>query len=358
MPMSVELFPVDPRPFEGGPEFRDWLASYYDPDAADNDLTILAGITRQSREGILASLQEDGFRIEDRLGEVLKVAKSQGDEEVESYLTIDDPGVLLFYSNQRKTEDLPLIEEFLEREEDTYALFISPHTIRETLDEMMVTHDDLKVIEFTARRQARSSISAERREYEDRTISYWGDDGLQTLEEMQHEYGVLPDRVVIEVPWETKVGIDRRGLFTYMRGDFEVVLGPLQQALERAAHTIEAFENSAFQLLPVETERQSFEIPSSRPVKIQLQNELSYVEASDFQEKLEDREYLTMNFAAEEGSLFLNSDVLTEEGDRFRIKASEDTIRVLPVDQHDFSVFMAFYEFVVDEVDPEAELRV
>lgn len=354
--MDVELFPVVDDAFEGGPEFREWLAENYDPGEVDNDLTIVAALTRKSEAGVLEALGDRGFSVQRDLGAVTEIEADTDDGSVAAYMTLDEPGILLFYTNHRKTEDIPLLESFIQSDPDTYSLFLSPYTIRESLDEFMAGYEELKVVEFTAKRSRGSRMDAEIRPYEERTFTYWAEDGLQTLEELQHQYGVLPHRLVIEIPRETKLRIDKRGFFTYERGDLHLLLELLQDAAQRGQETVEAFDDSSFQVLPVETAHRSFNIPSSRPVQIRLPNRLSYTEAENLRGKLEHEGYIPLSYEAEEGSLFLRSDLMTEEGERFRVKANEESLRVLPSGDGTFSGFMEFYEFVVDEVDPRAEL--
>lgn len=354
--MDVELFPVVDDAFDGGPQFREWLAENYDPDVVHNDLTMVAALTRKSTSEALESLRERGFSVDRELGAVTKIQASTEVGSVAAYMTLDEPGILIFYTNHRKTEDIPLLESFIQSDPDTYSLFLSPYTIRESLDEFMAAYEDLKVIEFTAKRGPRSRMDAEIRPYEKRTFTYWAEDGLQTLEELQHQYGVLPHRLVIEIPRDTKIRVDKKGFFTYERGDFHPLLDLLKDAVQRGQKTVEAFDGSSFQVLPVETAERQFRIPSSRPVRIRLPNRLSYSEARNLRGKLEQEGYIPLSYEAEEGSLFLRSDLMTEEGERFRIKASQESLRVLPSEDGSFSGFMEFYEFIVDEIDPRAEL--
>jgi hypothetical protein len=54
--------------------------------------------------------------------------------------------------------------------------------------------------------------------------------------------------------------------------------------------------------------------------------------------------------------IFVSADLVTPAGHRFRVKATESLIRIFPGPEMTFNEMMAFYELVVDLIDPDAEL--
>lgn len=354
---SIELFPVPDRAFSGGPEFREYLAAAYNPDMVDNALTIVLALTKHPKAFVEEALTGFGFRVRRRLGRVLHLECDVSEGKLETYLTYEeDSGVMMFYTNFRKTEEIPRLKDFLRGDVRTYPLFLRPYVLQRLLDTLADQNEDLKVVDFTARRYPGSKQPAKLRPEVDRTFGYWADDGRETLAELRHQYGVLPNRLVVDIPGKAKFGIDSKGLFTFHRGDLKMVFEIMGQAIDDSREAIQAFEGSSFQVFPVRTAEKEFGIPTSVPVVIRLRRKFAFAEAEDFRGLLDDQGYTILGFTAEEGSLFLSSDVVSKSGHRFRIKANEEKIKMLPDGDPQFSAFMEFYEFVLNSVDPEAEL--
>src|SRR5207253_6149790 len=133
-------------------------------------------------------------------------------------------------------------------------------------------------------------------------MSYWGVDGLETLREFEHNYGVLPRRMIVEIPEVAKFGMDIRGFFTLHDGDIKILMEILGTAIDESRKAMTAFDGSAFQIFSVKTAGRTFEIPSSTPVQIHLRRKLSYAEAQELPTRLDNEGYTVVNFHAEEGS--------------------------------------------------------
>ena len=355
----IELFPVPDHAFPGGPEFRTWLAANYDAEAVDHALTIVIGLTRHSTEGLLSVLRERGFEVVRALGAVWHLRSQTPEGVLETYLTHEiDNGVVVFYTNFRKTEaeEVPRIKDFLYGDSKSYPIFIRPAILQQVLDELSDRHSDMQIVDFTAARNPGSKVAARLRPDVRRTFSYWGFDGRETLRELSYQYGVLPRRVVVEIPGLSKFGVDSRGFFTLSRGSLDILLRIMGQSVDESRKAMRAFDGTAFQVFSVQTAHKAFGIPVSTPIRIVLQRGLAYSEVADVKSNLDDYGYTILGFEADEGSLFLSSDLLSRSGHRFRVKADEKSIRMLPCGEPNFAAFMEFYQFVLNRVDPEAEL--
>lgn len=355
--VATELFPVPTREFASGADFRSYLVEVYRRQNAE-PLTVVLGITKRSENSFLEALGDFGFAVERRLGNVLHLQLAGRDERLETYLTFEpEAGVVLFYTNFRKTEDVPHIAKFLLQDPHSHPLFLRPVVMQHFLDELSRDNADLQVTEFTARRYPGSRVLSKLRpSVPRRTFTYWGVDGLQVLEELRFNYGVSPNRLVIEIP-ETKFDINGDGWLTYHRGDLALVLTMLGQAVTEAGRASKAFDASSFRVLPLRTAQKTFSIPASSPVQVHLHRKLPFSEVEDVRAAL-DEKFAVLDFLAQEGSLFLTSDLVTTQGVRFRIKADERSVRMLPVGEPNFGAFMEFYQVVVNAIDPDAELVV
>jgi hypothetical protein len=356
---KIEIFPVPDAPFKDGPDFRQYLSKEYDPSKVDHALTIVMGLTTRPEADLCKALNDFGFVTERQIGNVCHLKFGLPDGMLETYVTYDpisEGGVVFFYTNFRKTEEVPKITDFLYEDPKSYPLFLRPSVMQKILDDLAAHHNDLAIVDFTAKHYSNTKTPARIRPDFERTFGYWGWDGLQTLQELQYNYGVLPTRMVIECPGVVKFGMDGRGFFTFHWGELDLLFKILGSAIQESGRTISAFKGSDFKILPINTASKAFSLPSSTPVSIQLTKRLAYEDAGELEAQLDKKGYILLNLMAEAGSLYLSSDVISNSGHRFRIKADEKHIRMLPDGAPNFSAFMEFYEFILNYVDPDAQL--
>jgi hypothetical protein len=354
---AIQLFPVEERDYDSGREFRLSLSKNLDPASVDGSLTVVVGITKRDPTDLLGALLQFGFRVVRRLGAVTHLHYTGEGEDFETYLTCEEEGgIVVFYSNFRKTEEIPKIVDFLQSDIKSYRLFLRPIVIQAMMGHLADAYADLSVVEFTARRAVGSRQAAKIRPSEPRVIVYWGNDGKETLQELRMLYGVLPQRAVVDIPNVAKLSLDGKGIFTLMSGAPGVLFGVIEEALEEGTPTLRAFDKSAFQVVAIRTQEREFQIPSSTPAEILLSRKLEYSEMDELRSELEEADFGIVNFIAEEGSLFLSADLVAHSGERFRLKATESRIRMLPTGPPELSTFMALFQFVVNTVDPRAEL--
>ncbi len=357
---EVELFPIPDVEFSSASDFHKYLAENYDPSTVDHHLTIVLGLTEYTKSMLEDRLTAFGFTVERRLGAVLHLQVPVEESTLECYLTVDEPtGVLAFYTNFRKTEEVPKIHEFLRTDPSSHRLFLRPVLMREILESMIERYEDIEIHEFHAFRPLDSKWEAKVRPRYKRSISYWGRDGRETLDEIGLQYGVLPAKVRLYIPTSaTKFKIDKDGAFTFETGDLSILFENMERAINESRRTMEAYNGSAFRMLPVETARKAFEVPSSTPAVIELSTEVSLRLMEDMQEQMEESGFIVLASLEQEGSLFVRIDIQSESGHRFRVKAFSDQIKIFPQEDKTLSDFMRFYEVVLETVDPEAELVV
>lgn len=356
---DIEIFPVPTTEFKDGPEFRKYLVENYDPEKGDNALTVLVGLTRRPEEDAFEALAQSGFKEVRHLGAIRQLRHESERGTLETYVSYErGTGVLVFYTNFRKTVEIPQINDFLRSDPKSYPLFLKPSEMERVLRSLEEHFPQMSIVDFTAKRYPGAKQEAKIRPESERTFSYWARDGRETLTELRFLYGVLPTRVVVEVPDTSKFGVDSRGFFTFQWGDLSVLFRILGEAITESSVTTKAFDGSSFQVLPVKTSSKSFDIPTSTPVQIRLQRKLEYGEVEEIESLLDSSGYTVLSTTAEEGSLFLSADVISQSGKRFRVKANEHRMKLLPADEPEFSAFMEFFEFVVTELDPHAELVV
>ena len=359
--MKIEgLFPIKDGKYTNKDEFHHYLIKNYDPHSISHYLTILTGITKYSRNELEKKLQDFGFVIDKKYGEVIKIKNTSEEEVIEAYLLHEkNTGIIYVYTNYRKTEEIPKIQDFLKTDKETYYLFLKPKLLRELTHRLIEKFEDIKIVDFTARRSPETKFPAKIRPNVERTISYWGEDGRDALREMEYYYGILPDIVTFSIPELGKFRISSNGLFTYYKGNpdcMKLFLEIVESLTSEAKKYLDIYEKTSFKMTKIFTAHKSFDIPISTPSSIILERPLLYSEIEDFKKMLVEEGYTIINTIAEEGSLFFSADILSDIGSRIRVKATEKKIKLYPDNDRNLHTFMKFYEFIIQKVDPNAEI--
>lgn len=350
------VFEVVPQEFSDRVSFNHYLAENYD-SLIENDLYIIAGLTQYSKADFLELLQRNGYEIAEDYGGIQKISRDfGGDRPAEFYFAYDvDENVILFYTDMRKTEEIEnTIEPFLENQPGVHYLYISPDLLKEIRERIVSEDPATEITEFVAKRTERTDTSARFRPDQWRTINYYGQDGLESLREMEEAYGVLPRIMEFNVPGHLQFRINHEGVFKLKGGSLLQLFEHIETCIEEALRVKRAYDQTDFRMLATSD---SLEVPTAEPATVTLRNSIQYHELDALKSSLSDEDYVLLNSYAEEGSLYFTTEVFDEiKNSSFRIKANENQIRVFPQEESDLGTFYRFYEFIQDSVDERAEI--
>lgn len=376
------VFEVEQSSFDDLASFNHHLAN----GARENissDLYIVAGLSQFSQQEFFEILTQRGYTIED-FGAIQKISRTyttsgdapddiileeeeeeaeeedNGSERVaEFYLYYDgESGVTLFYTDQRKTKEIKYtVAKLLDGERGLHYLYIGPGLFREIRREVIRNEEIAEITKFVADRLEDSDYPCRIRPDVERTIQYYGDDGIEALEEMEENYGVRPRNITFNVPNQAKFRITRKGVFSLGRGDLTTLFEYVELCIEKALEIKEAYGESEFQMLAT---TETLSVPTSEPASIELSGQLEYSEVEKVKSRMNEEGYLLVDSFQQEGSLYFSSKVMdTKKKNKFRIKASEDEIRVFPQETDDnLGSFLRFHEFVQSNIDPDASVVV
>lgn len=375
------VFEVGQSSFDDLSSFNYHLAN----DSRENissDLYIVAGLSQFSQQDFLNILTQRGYTIED-FGAIQKISRryttsgnapddviveeeeEAGDEVDDSeriaefYLYYDEEtGVTLFYTDQRKTKEIKYtVAKLLDGEPGLHYLYIGPGLFRDIRREIVRREEIPEITKFVADRLEGSDYPCRIRPDVQRTIQYYGDDGIEALEEMEENYGVRPRNITFNVPNKAKFRITRKGVFSLGRGDLTTLFEYIELCIEKVLEIKEAYGKSEFQMLAT---TESLSVPTSEPAAIELSGQLEYSEVEKVKSRLNEEGYLLVDSFQQEGSLYFSSKVMdTKKKNKFRIKASENEIRVFPQETDDnLGSFLRFHEFVQSNIDPDASVVV
>lgn len=353
---SPSIFPIDNRDFSNISEFNHYLSEEYQSICGD-DLYIVSAVTEYSTHEFFEALRRHGWEIIQEYGAVTKIRNKYSERNyAECYLTYDESAqVFLFYTNQRKTEEIEDgIEPFLQQALGVHYLYISPRILRRFREDLAEEYNP-RVTEFVAKRTERTKTKAEYRPDSRRTFNYYGEDGLDTLREVERDYGVLPHIMQIEVPDKVKFRVDKNGLFNLQGGSLTFLFDRIQECIEASLKIKEAYQNTSFNVVDVS---ENFQLPTSKPAAITLRNHLEYNEVDEIKSNFNDDDYFLLDSYAQEGSLFLSGTIYDESNNStFKLRANKDEIRIFPQERHDIGTFYQFVEFVQNSLDERAQIQ-
>lgn len=360
----MDLFEVKRDSFAGLPQFNDYLSNI-DESPIEDDLHIVAGLSQYSEEEFLDLLRARGFVTED-YGDVTQIEKeytySGEDYTAGFYLHYhaseneeESGGVVLLYTNQRKTKEIKhTVKKIFKNEHGLYYLHIGPRLFQIVREEILQNEEFAEITEFVADRGRDSDRPSRIRPEFERTIRYFGDDGWQALREMEENYGVRPRYLKFNIPNDASFKIARDGVFSLVDGNLDILFNYVQVCIREGLAIKQAFDGSDFEMV---NSTENLAIPTAEPAVINLNNQLQYSQLGTIKSRMDDEDYFIVDSFGQEGSVHFSSKVYDKQKQNtFRLKATDDTIRVFPQEEEgDLGSFLRFHEFVQNHIDPEAE---
>lgn len=354
---SPELFEVNRDSFDSRLDFNNYLTKKYSSLSSEN-LYIISGVTEHNTEKFHELLKLNGWEFTGKYDEIYKITNEyRKGYRADCYLSFDrKEQVFLLYTDQRKTEEIEDgIEPFLSNTRGVHYLYISPRVLRTFRESLVEDFSSTMVTEFVAKRTERTKTSAEYRPDARRTFNYYGEDGLETLREVERDYGVLPHIMQINIPGKLKFRVDKDGLFNLQKGSLTLLFEHIRQCVESSLEIKEAYNNTRFQMLDVS---ETFKMPTSKPATINLRNHLEYSELNDIKESFQEEGYIPIDSYSEEGSLFFSSTIFDDNNNAsFDLRVNEDEIRIFPNEDHDIGTFYQFVEFIQNSLDERASVE-
>ncbi|EMA25307.1 hypothetical protein [Haloarcula amylolytica] len=351
----MSVFEVDRNSFEDSRDFHTYLSQNYSR-LSGGDLYIIAGITELPKTDFIENIQRNGWEIIEELGDVLKLKNEYSENSTaESYLTFDRQEQLFFlYTDQRKTEEIKHgIEPLLANTPGLHYLYISPRILREIREQIAEDYEAARVTRFIAKRTSGTDIHANKRAGTRRTINYYGSDGLQTIREVEREYGVLPHIMTISIPSELTFSIDKSGIFKLQSGSLLTLFEYLEECIESCLEIKDAYDHTDYSTIEMAS---GVEISKSKPAVVELQTPLEHPDLIELKNNLRKEEYLIYDVYTDRETISMSGKVYDEDYNMFfNIQVDETQIRIFPEEESDISSFIGFLEFIHVNVDERAE---
>jgi hypothetical protein len=332
----------------------DHIGEEVDLSEVEGDLSVIGSISDYTQEEFVNSL-EDHFIIRNENGNLLQlVARNLN---VPYYVYLDD-NFPIWFTTGRKTRDFPeTINNYLKTEQNIGRLWISKTEMEELRQRMSTRYDDVIMPYFTATRSLHSDVEANRRPNQERTIQYYGRDGLETFNEMKYDYGVLPTNLKFQKANEFKFRVTTRGVFTIKYGGLSEVLTVIEDSINRLREVKNAIDESDFTIRENKFSPKS-KIPESKPWSIHLSSQLTGTDMEKIEgEELEEWEFnlSELNTSFDEEYSYFDAELIDDRTlGKTMLRSKGNMIRVYPRENTGIDQSIRVFEFVNDQIDPES----
>lgn len=269
----------------------------------------------------------------------------------------------IFFTSGRKTKDIPkTIDEYFKQELDIGRLWISKTEMEDLRQRISDSYDNILMPYFTATRSKHSETPARFRPRYDRTIQYYGDDGLATFEQMKYDYGVLPTNLKFQKANKFKFRVTTRGTFTIKNGGLDEVLSVIGDSINRLRDVKRAIDTSDFTTQPNKYAR-GRNLPQSRPWAVKLSNELDGDDIRRFrrEELSEDWEFTLASLKEpdeSDSSRFQATLIDERTPGKTVLRSWGPSLRIYPRKRTGVDQSIRIFEFINDQIDPEADATI
>lgn len=352
----MEIFEVGDRAFDSRARFHRFLSENCD-EVVEGNLYICAGITDHSEDEFVEAIEREGWERTESHGHIGLIETEFRDSSAKAYLSFDEElGLFFLYTNQRKSEEIDKAVLPLLRDTDgLHYLYVGPRIIRNLCEDIKYEKDASKVTTFIAKRTPGTEIGARRRPETNRTINYYGDDGMEALGEVERDYGVLPHTVEIAIPTQVRFRVNKQGVFTLKNGKISTLFEYMNTCIEQTLAMKQEYDETDFEVLQVGN---GYDVPESKPATIELSQPLTLQDLRQTRETIDNGDYTLLDVYLDESSTVLSAKVFDSEKNLFfNLEITPSKLRVFPREESEMEVFIRFFEFVQTEIDDQATPR-
>lgn len=276
-----------------------------------------------------------------------------------AYFRKDEKLLILF--SVADSEEFKEIDKIINNTREIYYLWVSPKSFDKIKGHILSKHLDAKITEFWAKRSLIDKYKCNIRPEYRRTFHYFGADGKDALDELKYYYGVLPTSIKFEIPKKVTFLVTNKGKFTLKsarKDSLSYLFEIMEIVLKEALYLRGIIEKCKFDLGVITTAKKEIKVPIIESGIIHLTKSINAkdVEAVINRLRSEEKFVITDKILAE-GSLLFSATLIDENKKTiFDLSARTNSITLVPKFNPSFDSLFRFYQFIVENIDSEAEL--
>jgi hypothetical protein len=320
-------------------------------------------------ESLERVLSKKKIQVED-FGEIKRLRTSYKPKdfdkpvEIEFYAYLYPDTKLLICMTDAETEGIEKTLDRIARDTIGFSFFfINTSTFDYISKEITEKDKDNCCIYFSARYLDSYKNASEIRPSVGRTIQYYGMDGLEAVKELRTSYGVLPTIMRFKIVDIGAFDVKYTGLFTIDSSiddkmAREEALSLVNETLNYVLRQKRIIESSGYWLIPVKTEKKTFEVPRVIPWIINFSKPIEDEDRKLLSKILEKEGFTLYNSLDKTGGSFTLSGMVIDLSRfcLFTVDISNNQIIVAPYVEPIFDSFMNFYQAILEKYDADATI--
>ncbi|MCL4400612.1 hypothetical protein M1316_01385, partial [Candidatus Parvarchaeota archaeon] len=184
--------------------------------------------------------------------------------------------LLLFLTTSKKDFIEKTLFSLIDKLNGFNHLFISPKAFTQIQEKIFADFPDTLIPFFSAYRRQHFKFPSKIRPEEQRTITYRGLDGRETLEELKQFYGILPRIVEFRIPDVIQFKLDYRGIFAFEWGEIDYIDKIIAKIAATILNSRKIAEGAKIQHLQIENKNKKLETLQIKKCVIRLSRKIEY----------------------------------------------------------------------------------
>ncbi|MFC6763554.1 hypothetical protein [Natrinema soli] len=349
---GIDFLDVNSQDFRDIGKFTQHIQQNVNLSELDGQLSIIGSVSNFEERSTFEQSLESRFEVKETLGDLYLMQSKQRDVPI--YLHEND-GCPIFLTTGTKTKDIPkTVGNYIRENPEISRMWVGKQQMEEIRRDI-AEDDDILIPYFTAHYSPSSNVEGVTRPGFERTIQYYGDDGLESFKALRDKYGVFPTNVQFKKPGVFKFRITQEGVFTINDGGVEPTLSLIQDVIDHLRGVKDAIQSAGYE--DVSSDFGSF--PKSVPWKIKMQKGLDAQDVEYIDDGLtsDDWEFGISNFdKSTEGKVGFSGEIVDKinYGTMGVRTKDEETIRVFPRKVTGFGQSIRLFSFIQNNIDKSA----
>lgn len=337
-------------------DFIEYVHSEAPFDLGRKNLSVIGSVCEYDRDEFVETLR-DQFEIVSIDEDIVLMWSSS--ENIPYYVLRDDREFPIFFTAANKTDEIPAtLGRYLKRNSSMSRMWVGKQEMERYRTQMVRETENLLIPYFTAKRSNNSDVPAKKRPNYDRTISYWGDDGLESYRHMKSQYGVLPTNLQFEDPGRFKFAITQKGVFTSKERGVLEIMDLLTQSVNRLRRIKRKIDTGSYNFKSYGRTLEELSIPCSKPWAIRLEERPSVGDIENIQTNVNNSnlEFRILGFKSDVRKRTFDAEFMdTEDYSKTVVRTKKNEIRVFPREDTGIDQNIRIYNFVDDHIEPGCE---
>ncbi len=264
--------------------------------------------------------------------------------------------LFLFFSNEN-VDDIRkyFINYFLKKVKNIYYLWIPKKILEDLIVEFENKYEKMFITKFFSERNLLDTTKSHFREETKRRIEYIGDDGLETLKELNYYYGVRPYIADFDIIEKCAFSINCEGFFRYEFGDLHFLIKIINKTYNKVYDILTITKSSSYKEVPIrELELTTLKI---QPIVVKFNKfELNIDNFEIFSQNLNEAGFDIFNTYMKSGSIKMHSKVIdTNKKAIFNISSGGKELVITPQYKTTFDTIFRLLEVISEKIDSELE---